>query len=95
MGAIWEREGKAKSNWEIQAENTCRGEGYKVLLFSDLDARYDTIGMVLVGAMALEYPDTVTVPQVDGVIHCRWSNLTEQEAMQVLRDEYYLLPGQP
>ncbi|NHN39832.1 hypothetical protein G8764_21215 [Pseudomaricurvus alcaniphilus] len=94
-GGIWKVEGKSKSGWEKTADEVCQGNDYKSLLIQDSDQNFSGVGVSFVGGIPLAYGDSYSMPVVDGVVLCSSSSLTEEQSMQILIDEYYVIPTKP
>ncbi|MBN1006860.1 hypothetical protein [Amphritea pacifica] len=89
---FWRKEGVTRQKWQERAENLCVGSGYKSLLLVDGESSSTGVAMSFVGGIGSAYGEIISVPITDGVILCDSANISEEEAITVLEDEYYIEP---
>ena len=88
---LWKKEGATQRSWQKQAENLCGGSAYKSLLLVDGESSSTGIAISFVGGIGYAYGDITSVPVTDGIILCDSANMSEEEAINVLKDEYYIV----
>lgn len=85
---------RARKNWKKKASELCQGSGYKSLLLEGGQARFTAFNVFFAGGLPTVLPEERSRPVVDGVVLCGSSPLTEQRAIQILKDKMYILPQQ-
>ena len=91
-GTFWEEKDLAKLNWDRRASEVCLGSGYRSLLEEDGNVTFSITSVAFVGGLPIFYGVPGSLPVVDGVILCNSSQLSEEQAIQILKDEMYILP---
>lgn len=92
-GVLWGKAEKPIIKWDEKANSLCP-TGYKTLLHSDEDLSYQGVSFSYMGGFVMATPATSNMPTVDGVVLCNSSPILEEDAVQILVDEFYIAPEQ-
>lgn len=90
-GGLFGKAKKPVAEWHKRAASLC-SSGYKTLVHSDEDLAYQGVSISVLGGLVMATPSSSKTAAVDGVVLCQSSSLSEDEAIQILIDEYYLVP---
>lgn len=92
-GRIFESGETVQLNWEKKATEQCNGSNFETLVYQDFHHRhmFSESQRYFLPPLYLWYKSSPK-PVINSVVHCEGSSLTTDQAVQKLKDDYYILP---